>query len=360
MAVKVYKGGKFRPMSGTKMYNNKSWVLLKNEDKLKVNDNWCYLGEVEWGEISYLSECSNSSVYVISNGLYRVDDERKTLLDGRSGWTIAKAPQGYNSIKYSNTAYAINNGKLYFVDGFSITQVGTSNAWKCVSVFSSNDYLIGVGICGDKLYKLNGKNVEIIKNQPSSQEKWRDAVVLNSNYDFFAITNNMVYLFTNNKWESLVLTNISQLSCSLAASGACYAYVIYNEGFLVGLNRDMGKTTFKNKYKYVNGYYTNSSSHAYAITNDGLYYIKDSKLVEMDSSEGWTCVQGYYYNNRSYGYAIKSGKLYYIDDKLISLIDDSGNWSDVKIYDYNCGYGIKDDQLYHIKNNETIVLVGNE
>lgn len=45
MAVKVYKGGRFRPMSGTKVYNNNGWVLLSGDDEIKANSKWYKLDE---------------------------------------------------------------------------------------------------------------------------------------------------------------------------------------------------------------------------------------------------------------------------------------------------------------------------
>ena len=44
MAVTIYKGGKYRTLSGKKVSKNSEWITLPSNAKIKANGKWYTLG----------------------------------------------------------------------------------------------------------------------------------------------------------------------------------------------------------------------------------------------------------------------------------------------------------------------------
>ena len=44
MAVTIYKGGKYRTLSGKKVSKNSNWITLPSNAKIKANGKWYKIG----------------------------------------------------------------------------------------------------------------------------------------------------------------------------------------------------------------------------------------------------------------------------------------------------------------------------
>lgn len=55
MAVKIYQDSAWHELAGQKVYANGEWITLKNTDRIRFNNQWHFLGNVNsnlfaWGQ----------------------------------------------------------------------------------------------------------------------------------------------------------------------------------------------------------------------------------------------------------------------------------------------------------------------
>ena len=71
MAVKIYQDSAWHELAGQKVYANGEWITLKNTDRIRFNNQWHFLGNVNsnlfaWGRNDYdqlgLGDTTNRNV----------------------------------------------------------------------------------------------------------------------------------------------------------------------------------------------------------------------------------------------------------------------------------------------------------
>lgn len=98
------------------------------------------------------SESTNYSMYVINGALYK----EFSLWDNSGNWTALSSMFASGGNTYT---YGIKDGKLYSLKSNSITQIGSSDKWTCISTTNVgytgkyNKYC-ALGVCDGKLYRI--------------------------------------------------------------------------------------------------------------------------------------------------------------------------------------------------------------
>ena len=250
------------------------------------------------------------------------------------------------------------NGKLYYYNNSTLTQVGTSNKWSAICGYTYTPSKFSFGICDSQLYKINNGTSTLFDNSST----WEKISYGRGNYCYgiYNDNNNLKLAGFTNTTITKNLGNISGWTdikgCSYNSGGGTnyYAYGICN-GTLYKLFEQQATSLSLNVTK-ISGYSSSNNSYfGLAIdTNGKLFKLSDTTTTQLGLDTTWTDISGEAIYLGATG--INNGYLYVISgyDNTLTQIGSLSSWTKVS-GGAQGGYAINNGDLYYIyyRNNPT-------
>lgn len=175
MAVKIYKGGKFRPMSGANMYHGNSWNLLSDNNKFRINNKWYSIGGMETILTTPhdLTSNTDSPEFTLSMSSVHEGCDAWRAMDGSAG-------EGYeaHSSKEDNPYWQIAFAKACQITDFTFTFRDRGDFGYTDFTFSGSE---------------DGQNWDLLNSFTIKMEKYYETIVEVNNqqpYRYYRITAN--------------------------------------------------------------------------------------------------------------------------------------------------------------------------
>lgn len=244
------------------------------------------------------------------------------------------------------TNYVILNGKLFYYDGSTLSQVGSDSTWTAITGYSRNG-TYGYGINNGRLYKLTGTTATQVGSLTGWQLITGDSTagvgaiigtcVINNNIVLMKIDNTTVSNITSNAtgWTDIEGLVSSGSSSSVCNYGLANGYLYY---FTTGVNKMAVSGATSALWSNVT---MTSPGAGYAVYNGKLYYLSASTATTKASyPTGFTDIAG--------SYGIASGSLYSLSNTSATKVGTATNWTKISGQMGICG-----GNLYYIGSNNS-------
>ncbi len=258
--------------------------------------------------------------------------------------------------------YAILNGKLFFVNGQNLSQVGTYTDWTAISGYSDGNDVYALGIRNGLLYKIMSTTATMHSPYPG----WTKICGNASPRTYgLGICNSVAYAISSNAIVQPIDGSNNPLSNCTNITGR----IMYNSSRYGGYGISNGKLYYFQKrssdnadtdiriyiidnnfyYKICGFAYGSSFMSAYALgidTNFSLFNIGLGSASQIGTNTNWTNISGYNFTYSSpAALGINNGNLYIIQNSNVTQVGTDTDWTNIS------------GNSLAIKNNEDLYLI---